>query len=136
MNRRSFCQTAAALFASQPHRSLISGGEVSSSATSEPLLLSHVPPDPGSLLTPMVLSPARWIWYPMNRCLPSTVDLFRRELILDSLPSAVTGWILADSRYKLTVNGERMQWGPGGNFTRRVGGSCDHREVSRSYLRA
>ncbi|HTW78108.1 MAG TPA: hypothetical protein VME23_01060 [Terracidiphilus sp.] len=56
--------------------------------------------------------PARWIWYPMERCLPSTMVLLRREISLDSIPQFATGRILADSRYKLTVNGSRVQWGP------------------------
>jgi len=37
--------------------------------------------------------------------------LLRREIVLDTLPSAATGRVLADSRYKLTVNGVRVQWG-------------------------
>ncbi len=48
----------------------------------------------------------------MDRCLPSTVVLLRREVTLDSVPRSATGRILADSRYKLTVNGSRVQWGP------------------------
>ena len=38
--------------------------------------------------------------------------LFRREIVLDAFPSAASGRVLADSRYKLTVNGVRVQWGP------------------------
>jgi len=58
------------------------------------------------------LSPARWIWLPVARTLPNTFALFRRELRLETLPVRATGWILADSRYRFTVNGERVQWGP------------------------
>jgi hypothetical protein len=76
------------------------------------LLLSHLPPAAGSFLAPIDLKPAHWIWYPMGRCLPSTVVLLRREVTLDAVPGAATGRILADSRYKLTVNGSRVQWGP------------------------
>jgi len=76
------------------------------------LPLSHLPPAADSPLTPIDLTPARWIWYPMGRCLPSTVVLLRREIVLDTLPSAATGRVLADSRYRLTVNGVRVQWGP------------------------
>ncbi len=61
---------------------------------------------------PMNLSPAKWIWLPSQRCLPNTFVLFRRELKLAEAPRHATGWILADSRYKLTVNGRRVQWGP------------------------
>jgi hypothetical protein len=76
------------------------------------LPLSQLPPAADSLLAPIDLKPARWIWYPMGRCLPSTVILLRREITLDAVPSRATGLIVADSRYKLTVNGERVQWGP------------------------
>lgn len=58
------------------------------------------------------LSPARWIWYPSGRILPSTMVLFRRALKLSERPLRATGWLLADSRYLLKVNGERVQWGP------------------------
>jgi alpha-L-rhamnosidase len=58
------------------------------------------------------LSPARWIWYPCGRTLPNTFILFRRSLQLAAKPRRATGWICADSRYKLEVNGQRVQWGP------------------------
>jgi len=58
------------------------------------------------------LSPARWIWYPSERTLPSTFVLFRRELSLASPLRKASGWIAADSRYLLEVNGQRVQWGP------------------------
>ncbi len=58
------------------------------------------------------LSPARWIWYPSRRCLQNTFVLFRKELQLKEKPRRVTGWIAADSRYLLEVNGKRIQWGP------------------------
>jgi len=58
------------------------------------------------------LSPAQWIWFPSERTLPNTFVLFRRAIRLDALPKRVTGWILADSRYRLFVNGKRVQWGP------------------------
>jgi len=74
--------------------------------------LSRPEPAADSLLTPIDLKPARWIWYPMGRCLPSTVVLLRRELTLEAVPRTATGRIVADSRYKLTVNGQRVQWGP------------------------
>lgn len=58
------------------------------------------------------LSPARWIWYPSGRCLQNTFVLFRREFELSGKPRRATGWIAADSRYLLEVNGRRIQWGP------------------------
>src|SRR5208283_1831111 len=58
------------------------------------------------------LSPARWIWYPSERTLQNTFVLFRRELALASPVRRASGWIAADSRYLLEVNGRRVQWGP------------------------
>lgn len=58
------------------------------------------------------LTPAQWIWYPSGRTPQNTFVLFRKDFVLDSLPQNVRGWIVADSRYKLFINGERVQWGP------------------------
>ncbi|MDD8025487.1 MAG: alpha-L-rhamnosidase N-terminal domain-containing protein, partial [Acidobacteriota bacterium] len=58
------------------------------------------------------LEPARWIWYPSGRCLQNTFIHFRREIALAAAPRRATGWICADSRYLLRVNGRRIQWGP------------------------
>lgn len=58
------------------------------------------------------LSPARWIWYPSGRTLQNTFVLFRKEIQLEKVPLQAKGWILADSRYQLFVNGKRVQWGP------------------------
>ncbi len=58
------------------------------------------------------LHPARWIWLPSQRTLPNTFVLFRKEIELDSPPVCARGWIAADSRYRLTINGRRVQWGP------------------------
>lgn len=81
-------------------------------------------PNPASILEPidvprsldsnraLDLSPARWIWYPMARCLANTVVLFRREITLSAKPVKATGYILGDSRYLLFANGERVQFGP------------------------
>jgi alpha-L-rhamnosidase len=66
------------------------------------------------------LSPASWIWFPSERTLPNTFVLFRRELTLRSQPVRAQGWITADSRYRLTLNGRRIQWGPA---------PCDPRSV-------
>ena len=57
-------------------------------------------------------SPAHWIWYPSGRVLQNTFVLFRKDFVLDKLPKSAKGWILADSRYQLFVNGKRVQWGP------------------------
>jgi hypothetical protein len=58
------------------------------------------------------LSPARWLWYPSERCLANTFVLFRREVALTAPPRRAAGWIAADSRYLLEINGARVQWGP------------------------
>lgn len=58
------------------------------------------------------LSPAKWIWYPAGRTLQNTFVLFRKDIVLDKKPHKAIGWILADSRYRLFVNGKRIQWGP------------------------
>ncbi len=58
------------------------------------------------------LRPARWIWYPSERTLPNSFVLFRRTVSLRAKPRRATGWICADSRYRLALNGRRIQWGP------------------------
>ncbi len=58
------------------------------------------------------LSPGKWIWYPSARTLSNTFVLFRREFYLEELPEQAEGWITADSRYALFLNGRRVQWGP------------------------
>ena len=58
------------------------------------------------------LSPARLIWFPQQRCLNCTFILFRREINLPAAPISARGWLTADSRYRLWVNGQRVQWGP------------------------
>ena len=58
------------------------------------------------------LAPARWLWLPSQRTLANTVVLFRRDLELDGPAARATGWISADSRYRLSVNGRRVQFGP------------------------
>ena len=59
----------------------------------------------------MTLAPAKWIWLPAQRTLPNSFVLFRKEVQLAAPPARADGWIAADSRYKLTVNGQRVQWG-------------------------
>jgi hypothetical protein len=60
----------------------------------------------------MDMSPARWLWLPGERTLPNTQVQFRRELEISGTPVRAAGWIFADSRYLLKVNGGRVQWGP------------------------
>ncbi len=110
-SRRNFLKT-----------SVLSGGGVllSEKVTSNPNVRDKsklsVPgplsPDNHSILNPIDLSPARWIWYPMERCLANTVILFRKTITMGVAPKKASGYILADSRYKLTINGKRVQWGP------------------------
>lgn len=69
-------------------------------------------PPPSSRNALPDLHPARWIWYPSGRCLQNTFVLFRRSLDLRAKPRRANGWIVADSRYLLEVNGQRIQWGP------------------------
>jgi hypothetical protein len=61
---------------------------------------------------PLSLAPARWIWLPAERTLPNSFVLLRKEVVLPAAAMRADGWIAADSRYRLTVNGERVQWGP------------------------
>lgn len=58
------------------------------------------------------LSPAKWIWYPCQRTLQNTFVQFRKEFTLEEAPAEAKGWILADSRYRMFVNGRRVQFGP------------------------
>jgi hypothetical protein len=69
---------------------------------------------------PVDLAPAAWIWLPAERTLPNTFVLFRREFSLAATPTRAIALIAADSRYRLTVNGARVQWGPA---------PCDPREL-------
>jgi hypothetical protein len=66
-------------------------------------------PEPGARVD---LSPARWIWLPSERTLANSFVLFRREIELGAAPSSARGFVSADSRYRLYVNGRRVQWGP------------------------
>lgn len=66
------------------------------------------------------LTPASWIWYPSTRTLPNTVVLFRRRVNLPAPVRKASGWITADSRYLLVVNGQRVQWGPAPSDPRRM----------------
>lgn len=55
---------------------------------------------------------AKWIWVPGGRTLPNTFALFRFPFDLEAVPSTLKGFVCADSRYELRVNGKRVQWGP------------------------
>lgn len=94
-------------------------------ATSTETMYDHasVPPAPRPIPEPaprLDLTPARWIWYPSGRTLPSTVILFRRTITVGTALRAATGWIAADSRYLLTIDGRRIQWGPAPADPRRM----------------
>jgi hypothetical protein len=108
MKRRDFIKSSA-----------VAGGSIAlagkPSAPSMPgpsSLLEEVDPPSRSGRGLPDLKPARWIWYPSGRCLPSTFVLFRRELPLGTKPKRAAGWVSAETRYKLEVNGRRVQWGP------------------------
>jgi hypothetical protein len=112
MNRRDFLKRSAtstsALALAGPAVPLVAG------ASPEAIPFQTTAPDgvPQPRAERPDLTPARWIWYPSERCLPNTFVLFRRPLELTAPPRRATGWIAADSRYRLEVNGQRLQWGP------------------------
>jgi len=58
------------------------------------------------------LSSAKWIWLPSQRTLANTFVLFRHKLNLPLPPISCDGRIFVDSRYRLFVNGQRIQFGP------------------------
>jgi len=106
MNRRDFLKTSVVTGAAgflAPHPGL-------AAETRRPFRTQTVSPYPTKKLPD--LQPARWLWYPSERCLPNTFVFFRRALTLAAKPRRATGWIAADSRYQLQVNGQRIQWGP------------------------
>ncbi len=113
MNRRDFLRTSATTSGSAL---LLSSGSPDAHAAATagggaPLL--EIPERPPTSLQRLPeLSPAKWIWFPCGRCLANTFVLFRRTLTLRAKPRRATGWIVADSRYQLDVNGRRIQWGP------------------------
>ncbi|MDR3676880.1 MAG: alpha-L-rhamnosidase N-terminal domain-containing protein [Acidobacteriota bacterium] len=75
-------------------------------------LQAPIPSMPLTKTVALNLRPAHWIWYPSERTLQNTVVLFRRQLDLPEKPLRAKGWVVADGRYKLEVNGQRVQWGP------------------------
>jgi hypothetical protein len=108
MNRREFLKTSTAaggsLLLAQAAAAGVSGSAVK---PIEPVATPNL--DATGLPN---LAPARWIWFPSGRTLPNTFILFRRQLQLAVKPRRATGWICADSRYRLEINGRRVQWGP------------------------
>jgi alpha-L-rhamnosidase len=108
MNRRNFLKTTAVTGGSlmlAPSTPAAAGPGIP-----KPISSAALAATPRSRLPD--LSPARWVWYPSGRTLQNTFVLFRRELQLSVPPRRATGWIAADSRYRLELNGQRVQWGP------------------------
>ena len=101
LNRRDLLRSGAALLTVPGAR-----------GTPTPLWTSPLPPEPPARYPLPDLRPAEWIWYPSERTLPNTFVLFRRQLHLAAPPRRATGWLHAESRYLLEVNGSRLQWGP------------------------
>ena len=108
MNRRDFLKTSAIAggsLALADNSSLAAASPSPKDSAPHAVMLSARPDLPN-------LSPAQWIWYPSGRTLQNTFVLFRRELLLTAKPRRATGWLSADSRYRLELNGQRVQWGP------------------------
>jgi hypothetical protein len=109
MNRRDFLKISASAGGSLMLPQAVSAD--AAGLAGKPIEPLPVPPGAAGPTLPD-LSPARWIWYPSGRTLPNTFVLFRRSLQLAAKPLRARGWICADSRYRLEVNGRRVQWGP------------------------
>jgi hypothetical protein len=107
MTRREFLKTSTV---SGSSLAILGVSRARTAAANATAPLTARPADPRARLPD--LSPAKWIWYPSGRTLQNTFILFRRDLNLPARPHRATGWIAADSRYRLEVNGQRMQWGP------------------------
>jgi alpha-L-rhamnosidase len=108
MDRRQFLKSSAA---SGGGLALLGSSRAAAVPGGAPSFDARTPVRPPASQLPR-LEPARWIWYPSERTLPNTFVLFRRELDLTAAPRRATGWVAADSRYLLEVNGRRIQWGP------------------------
>lgn len=108
MKRRDFIKSSAITGSTLA----LGGKPAASRRTTSPSPFESVAPLPAVKRALPDLQPARWIWYPSGRCLPNSFVLFRREVVLDAKPLRANGWIAADSRYRLDVNGRRVQWGP------------------------
>lgn len=105
MNRRDFLKASSAAGGA-----LLLARGPGSSASGEPI--GDVPGKGEAWSSLPDLAGASWIWFPSGRTLPNSFILFRRPLRLLQKPRRVTGWLGADSRYALEVNGRRIQWGP------------------------
>jgi hypothetical protein len=68
--------------------------------------------DPERAASTFSMKPAKWIWLPSTRTLANTLVYFRKEFDLEEVPKESKGWICADSRYVLYINGQRVQFGP------------------------
>lgn len=107
LNRRRFLQHSAATGGAL---AFLPGQEAKAGVPSSPPASLN---DPKSVENGALdLSPAKWLWYPSVRCLQNTFVLFRKEIELRDVPQSALGWILADSRYELSVNGKRIGFGP------------------------
>jgi alpha-L-rhamnosidase len=108
MRRRDFIKSSALAGSSflTPTPSEAHGSVTASS------LQAPIPPMPLKKTIVLDLKPAKWIWYPSQRTLQNTFVLFRRQLELPEKPVRAKGWVAADGRYRLEVNGQRVQWGP------------------------
>ena len=90
MKRRTFLTTAAVsgsgLLLLKPHTAGAANTDQSAINTLAPKTAT------GAARLPD-LAPARWVWYPSERCLQNTFVLFRRDLQLREKPRRATGWI-------------------------------------------
>jgi alpha-L-rhamnosidase len=98
-NRRDFIKTVSAATALAP-------------AATRTLEARMQTPLPQTNQTTLDLSPAKWIWYPSGRTLANSFFLFRRAFHLSQSIKSAKGWVAVDSRYKLYVNGQYVQFGP------------------------
>jgi hypothetical protein len=108
MNRRDFFKTS--ILSSGAVLTLNASAQTPSSGASEWRQAIAAAPAVSRPLPD--LAPASWIWYPSGRCLQNTFVLFRRDIAVGSGLKSAKGWIVADSRYLLEVNGRRVQFGP------------------------
>ena len=115
LNRRQFLGTLAAAGAGamlpEMHMQESDPGDSQVGVTNSVMSCNEILPVAPQQIDGIDLSPARWIWFPSARTLPNTFVLFRREFNLEKLPQRASGWITADSRYRLVVNGRYVQRG-------------------------
>lgn len=78
------------------------------------------------------LTPAKWVWYRSGRCLQNTCVLFRKTVDLPGAAIRVSGWLTAESRYKLFVNGHYVQFGPAPSDPRYS--ECDPMDAITPFL--